>query len=233
MIGFRPTAARRETAASPIDVERPRAEAARTYDRLSGVYDLTEGLFERRPQDLGLRLLGARPDERILELGSGTGRCLVALARGVGPNGRVAGLDISSGMHRVAQRRVERTGLADRVNLVVGDGVGLPFADRSFDAVFASFVVELFSSADIPAVLGGCRRVLRPGGRLVVVGLASQEPPGALARAYAWGHARAPRLLDCRPIPIRAFVERSGLRPTREIRRSLFGLPVAAVRAER
>lgn len=213
------------------DVYRPREDAARTYDRLSRVYDITEGPFERPYQDLGLRLLAARPGERVLEIGHGTGRCLIALARAVGAAGRVTGLDISEGMHRVAERRLTRAGLADRVDLRVGDAIALPFAARSFDAIFTSFCLELFSSADIPVVLGECRRVLRPGGRIVVVSLASTSDRGLVTRAYLWGHSRFPRVVDCRPIPVRALVEQAGLHADREIFRRLLGLPVVVLRA--
>ncbi len=231
-IGHGPAASGADGSMGVPDVHRPRADAARTYDRLSRIYDLTEGPFERPYQDLGLRLLAGRPGERVLEIGHGTGRCLVALARAVGPDGRVTGLDISEGMRRVAQRRLSRAGLADRTDLRVGDAIALPFADRSFDAIFTSFCLELFSTTDIPLVLRECRRVLRPGGgRIVVVSLASSRQPGLITRVYLWGHSRFPRVVDCRPIPLRALVEKAGLHPDREIRRRLLRLPVAVVRA--
>ncbi|MGZ4108068.1 MAG: class I SAM-dependent methyltransferase [Actinomycetota bacterium] len=214
-----------------FDVRRPRADAARTYDRLSRIYDITEGLFERSYQDVGLRLLEARPRESVLEIGHGTGRCLVEVARAVGADGSVAGLDISRGMHQVAKRRLSRARLARRVDLRLGDAVALPFRDDSFDAAFTSFCLELFSSADIPVVLAECRRVLRPGGRIVVVALGSTTRPGPMTRAYVWGHAHLPRLLDCRPIAVRELLEQTRFHPTREIRRSLLELPVTVVRA--
>lgn len=213
------------------DVHRPRNDAARTYDRLSRIYDFTEGLFERGHEDLGLRALAARPGERILEIGYGTGRCLAAIAQSVGPEGQVAGIDISEGMHRVAFKRLRRLGLADRVDLRIGDALQLPFEDDSFDAVYTSFCLELFSEADIPALLSECRRVLPRGARIVVVSLASTARPGVMARGYVWGHAHFPRLLDCRPIPVEKFLEQAGFGPVDSLRRPLFGLPVAIVRA--
>jgi demethylmenaquinone methyltransferase/2-methoxy-6-polyprenyl-1,4-benzoquinol methylase len=234
VVAFKPASSDRtlRPADSP-DVRRPRADAARTYDRLSRVYDLTEGLFERRHQDLGLQALAARPGERVLEIGHGTGRCLAAIARAVGARGRVAGIDLSEGMHRVAKRRLRRMGLADRVDLRVGDALRLPFADGSFDAIFTSFCLELFAAADIPVLLGECCRVLRPGGRMVVVSLASTARPGLMTRVYLLGHARFPRLLDCRPIPVRTLLETAGLRPVHVVRSRLLGLPVAVARATR
>lgn len=234
MVAFAPAAAGRPSGpGEPARVGRPRHEAARTYDRLSRVYDLSEGLFERGRQDLGLRLLAAGEGERILEVGHGTGRCLAAIAEAVGPDGRVAGIDLSPGMHRQAERRLRRTGLEARCDLHVGDATALPFGDGSFDAVFMSFVLELFDTPDIPQVLGECRRVLRPGGRIAVVSLALDPVSGPVARAYLWGHERFPRALDCRPIPVADAIAAAGFEATRSVRSPLFGLRVDAVLARR
>lgn len=213
------------------DVRRPRAEAARTYDRLSRFYDFTEGFFERRHQDMGLGELAAQPGEQVLEIGYGTGRCLVAIARSVGPRGKVAGIDISSGMCEVTRKRLRRKGLSDRVDLRVRDAVQLPYEDGSFDAIFSSFCLELFAAADVPVLLGECRRVLRPGGRIVVVSILSTSHLGTVTRVYLWGHEHFPRLVDCRPIPLEAWLVRAGFRPARVLRSRLFGLPVAVAKA--
>jgi ubiquinone/menaquinone biosynthesis C-methylase UbiE len=214
-----------------VDVERPRSDAARMYDRLSRVYDFTEGLFERGAQNAGLRMLAAQPGEQILEVGYGTGRCLAVIAQSVGTDGRVAGVDISEGMHQVASRRVQRLHLAKRVDLRVGDALHLPFQDGSYDAIFTSFCLELFSTADIPILIGECRRVLRPDGRMVVVSLASTDRPNLAERAYIWAHNRFPRLVDCRPIPLEVLLDQAGFGRIDSERRSLFGLLTAIVRA--
>ena len=217
----------------PADVNRPRDAAAGTYNRQSRVYDYTEGIFERSRQDLGLRMLAAAPGERILEIGYGTGRCLASIAQSVGPEGRVAGIDISEGMRRVAAKRLHRLGLEGRVDLRVGDAVSLPFEAASFDGVFTSFCLELFPWRDIPEVLAECRRVLRTGGRMVVVSLATADRPSPTARLYLWLHMRFPQLVDCRPIPVESLLEQAGLRITRAITSPLFGLPVTVAAAAR
>ena len=214
-------------------VRRPRLAAAHLYDRLSAIYDMSEGLFERHFQNVGLCLLGAQRGERILEIGHGTGRCLLGTSRTVGPSGFVAGLDISSGMHRVAERRLRRAGVQDRVELQVGDAISLAYDDGMFDAVFTSFVLELFDTPDIPKVLGECHRVLRKRGRLVVVALTRVATPNLMTRMYEWGHDRLPSLLDCRPIPLRALVEAAGFRTDHAVRGAIVGLPVDAIAASR
>jgi ubiquinone/menaquinone biosynthesis C-methylase UbiE len=207
-------------------VTRSKRQARETYDRISRYYDLVEAPFERRYRQAGLRLLGAREGERVLEIGFGTGVCLVELARAVGPAGTVSGVDISSGMRDVALRRLRAAGLERRVGLTLGDAAVLPFDAEAFDAVFMSFVLELFDTPEIPVVLGECHRVLSEDGRIAVVAMATSDRAGPMVRMYMWGHDRFPGLLDCRPIPLRQMVASSGFVIDRSARASMYGLPV-------
>ncbi|MFC2083133.1 class I SAM-dependent methyltransferase [Candidatus Bipolaricaulota bacterium] len=95
------------------------------YDRLSRWYDWMAARSERKAVQAGLDLLAASEGETILEIGYGTGRAIEALARAVGESGRVVGIDLSEGMHRVAVKRVERAGLSHRVDLICGDATFL------------------------------------------------------------------------------------------------------------
>ena len=214
-------------------VGRPRAEARRAYDRASRWYRYVEEPFERRARSAGLRLLGARRGERILELGSGTGSSLVALARSVGTAGRLVGLDLSPGMILQAERRLEQAGLAGRVELVTADAVSIPFDDASFDAVFAAFTLELFDTPEIPRLLDECRRVLRPGGRIGIVSLSRSEPVRWPTRLYERLHDRFPATLDCRPIRAGAALEAAGFATARSREIPLWGLRAEAVVAMR
>lgn len=183
-------------------VERPVAQARATYDRVAAVYDFAENPFERRARRRGLQLLAVRPGELVLEIGPGTGHGLIALARAAGPAGQVIGVDLSARMLARSHRRAARAGYADGIVLIQGDAHQLPLRPGGFDAVFMSFVLELIDTPQIPAVLGECRRVLRPGGRLAVVSLQLTQPPAPMARLYLAARRHLPRLLDCRPIPV-------------------------------
>jgi ubiquinone/menaquinone biosynthesis C-methylase UbiE len=212
-------------------VRRSKARARANYDRRSGGYERFEGRFERRARLTGERLLAVTAGEQVLEVGSGPGASLVALARATGPTGHVVGLDLAPRMHRAAARRIDASGLAGRVSLVVGDGARLPLRAGSIDAAFTSFTLELFDTPELPIVIGELRRVLRPGGRLVVVSLLSTVPPAPMERAYLLAHRLLPTLADCRPIPIEPLVARGGLEVL-ELRRSdLVGIPVGVLLA--
>src|SRR5207302_3466744 len=113
-----------------------------------------------------LRALALRAGERVLDIGSGPGYLACEMAEAVGAGGMVQGIDASSSMLMIARRRSPGPGAAP-VELAEGDATALPFPDASFDAAVSTQVYEYV--ADMPAALAEARRVLAPGGRLLVL----------------------------------------------------------------
>jgi ubiquinone/menaquinone biosynthesis C-methylase UbiE len=211
-------------------VSRSREAARRSYNRLSRWYDLIAGRSEKKYRDLGLGKLSAQPGEKILELGFGTGHCLVAIAGAVGTAGRVIGVDLSDGMLAVARKCLQQEGLDERVSLHLGDATQLNFLEAgSLDGVFMSFTLELFDNPEIPRVLQECHRVLRSGGRLAVVSMTKTTPPGLAVRIYEYFHEHMPDLADCRPIFARQALEENGFTIQDVSVSSMWGLPVEIV----
>ncbi len=211
---------------------RPREAAERNYDRLSRWYDLIATSEEPFVEE-GVRMLDPRPGEKVLEIGFGTGRTLVELARRVGESGSVCGIDLSRKMVERSRRRIESAGLGDRVALAQGDAVYLPYADRAFDALFMSFTLELFAAEDLTSVLDECLRVLSPDGRIAAVSLSKEGGPHPMRRLYEVTRRLAPRLLDCRPIYTARSLEKSGFVLTTLRTRRMWGMPVELVLAAR
>jgi ubiquinone/menaquinone biosynthesis C-methylase UbiE len=214
-------------------VNRTKEEARAAYNRISRWYDTLAGSSERRFIDTGLQSLAVAEGETALEIGFGTGHAILALARAAGSAGRVYGIDISDEMLKITQERIEKAGLAGRVELRRGDATQLPFEADFFDAVFMSFTLELFDTPDIPQVLRECCRVLRAGGRLCVVAMAMEEQPGLMLRLYEWAHEKLPRYVDCRPIFVMQEIADAGFPIINATRMSMWGLPVEIVLAEK
>jgi ubiquinone/menaquinone biosynthesis C-methylase UbiE len=187
-----------------------KSETKSFYDKIARFYDLLADESEAPMRHKGLALLAVQPGEHVLEVGFGTGHCLVDLAKAVGPTGKVSGIDISAGMKKVAAENLSKAGVAERVELSVGDGTQLPYPDKSFDAVFMSFTLELFDTPEIPKALAECRRVLKAGGRLGVVGVSKLGADGVVLHVYEWSHRHFPNLVDCRPIFVQEELEESG-----------------------
>ena len=210
-------------------VTRSKEHARASYNRLSRFYDLLSMAGEKKCIDTGLRMLGTRDGERILEIGFGTGRALLALAEAAGAPGEVFGIDISEGMAGVARRKLHKKGLAGRVKVYVGDAAELPYEDGFFDAIFTSFTLDLIDAPEIPTVLAECRRVLKDGGRICVVSMSNRGKAGLPVKAYLWAHRKLPALIDCRPIPVRGSLEENGFEILNEKPMSMWGLPVEVI----
>ena len=143
-------------------LEKDPAEVAAMFDEVAARYDLTNTVLSLG-LDRGWRAavrdaLQLEPGQRVLDLAAGTATSSAALAR---TGADVVGCDFSLGMLRVG-----KTAGHEGVELVAGDALRLPFADASYDAVTISF--GLRNTADVDLALREMRRVVRPGGRLVV-----------------------------------------------------------------
>jgi demethylmenaquinone methyltransferase/2-methoxy-6-polyprenyl-1,4-benzoquinol methylase len=193
-----------------LRVFQSRDETRAFYNKISKVYDLLAEHSEEPIKRAGLDKLDARPRERILEIGFGTGHSVVEIARRIAPGGKVFGIDLSEGMLDISKERLVREGLADCAELALGDAMKLPYEDGSMDGVFMSFTLELFDTPEIPVVLRECRRVLRPDGRIVVVGMSKEGEGGVMLHVFEWTHQHLPNYVDCRPIFVRRALEAAG-----------------------
>jgi ubiquinone/menaquinone biosynthesis C-methylase UbiE len=133
----------------------------RYWDKSAGAYDRSIGLFERGFLGDARRWIGSHARGDVLEIGVGTGRNLPEYASAT----RLTGIDLSDGMLERARARAKEIGRD--VELLRGDAERLDFPDASFDTVV--FSLSLCSIPDDAAAVREAARVLRPGGRLVLV----------------------------------------------------------------
>jgi phosphatidylethanolamine/phosphatidyl-N-methylethanolamine N-methyltransferase len=142
----------------------------RAYAILSPVYDFLFDKVFYPGRVAAIKLLEAKPGDRILEVGVGTGLNLPLYPRDCD----VTGVDISEGMLRKAEERVRTLGMG-RAKLMVMDGSRLEFADNSFDRVIATYVIS--AVPDPVKTLLEMRRVCKPSGHLVILNHFKSENP--------------------------------------------------------
>ena len=153
-------------------LEEPQVQAM--FDRIAGVYDrlnsvMTAGLhhsWRRRAADLA----AIGPGSRVLDVATGTGDLAIELASRVEPGGEVIGSDFSERMLDLARAK------APQLRFEQGNALQLPYADDEFDAATVGFGVRNFS--DLERGLRELARVVKPGGRVVILEMTTpQKPP--------------------------------------------------------
>jgi arsenite methyltransferase len=132
--------------------------------KLEAAYLTPDVVAQRRKT---LRTLALQTGERVLDIGAGPGLLVAEMAEAVGPSGRVTGLEISDSMLALGRRRCADPAIRDRVAFVKADAVALPFPEGIFDVAVSTQVYEYV--ADLKAAFAELRRVLRPGGRALVI----------------------------------------------------------------
>jgi demethylmenaquinone methyltransferase / 2-methoxy-6-polyprenyl-1,4-benzoquinol methylase len=167
------------------------AEVRQMFDGIARFYDLLNTVLsagiDRRWRRIAARASGVGPGDAAVDVCTGTGRLALELRRLVGPGGDVVGIDFSDGMLAVARRRIRG------VDFRQGDATVLAgIEDGSVDAVTVAF--GLRNVPDRGAAIRAAHRVLRPGGRFVILEFGHVDLP-LLGRLYSWYITRVlPRL---------------------------------------
>ncbi len=173
-----------------------KARVRGVFDSVAPRYDLMNdvmsGGLHRLWKRFTLAKTGLRPGQQALDVAAGSGDLALGLARKVGKTGRVVVTDINAAMLAEGRDRLLNEGLAGNVEYVLADAENLPFPDGSFHCVTIGFGLRNVTDKD--AALRSLYRVLKPGGRLLVLEF-SRAQLGALAPLYdAYSFHVLPRL---------------------------------------
>lgn len=144
------------------------------FDNISPRYDVLNRIMTLRIDIIwrkkAIRLLKSSQPQFILDVATGTGDFAIESIHMLQPQ-KIVGVDISSGMLEVAREKIRRKGLQSQFEVQVGDAENLQFEDNTFDAVTVAFGVRNFENLD--QGLAEIRRVLKPGGRAVILELSN------------------------------------------------------------
>ena len=177
--------------------------------------------FEVEHHAEALRLAEIREGQRVLDVACGTGRGTVGLAQAVGSRGRVDALDLSEAMLAQARVKIAKAGLNDRVHFAGGNARDLPYPDRTFDRVYNGYMFDLIPLADFSSILEEMHRVLKPGGKLVLLNMSK---PGERKTFYEAVYEKGWAVMPCRPVLMAPFLEDAGFIEVRRLYRRSRGI---------
>ncbi len=178
----------------------PWAEKARrvrgVFDSVAGKYDLMNDLMSgglhRLWKQFALSQTGLKPGGRALDVAGGTGDLSLGMARQVGRDGLVLLTDVNHEMLRRGRDRVLDAGVVGHVQCALANAEALPFPSAGFDCVTIAF--GLRNVTDKPKALAEMRRVLKPGGQLLVLEFSKPVWPGLKPVYDAYSFAVLPKL---------------------------------------
>lgn len=179
------------------------------YDRIAPIYDAWGKLTESRARNRAIVLAEIKDGENILEVAVGTGLAFYEIVKR-NPNGRNAGIDLSQGMLERAKKRVRRISKAN-YSLSVGTAFNLDAEEESVDTLVNNYMFDLIPFEDMDRILVEFKRVLKKGGKLVLVNMTEGEC--FESRLYDFIYNISPRTMGgCRGVKLRERLQQHGFK---------------------
>jgi ubiquinone/menaquinone biosynthesis C-methylase UbiE len=147
-------------------------EVIQAYSRIAFFYDVWGSLTESKARRRALQLAAIQDGESVLEVAVGTGLAFREIVR-MNPNGQNFGIDLTQAMLDKAREKIGQTQANFRLS--IGDAYDLRFENAQFDVLINNYMFDLLPEADFITVLNEFRRVLKPGGRLVLINMTKGE----------------------------------------------------------
>lgn len=190
-----------------MDARVPQSEIPQVYDSLSKSYDIWGKLAESKARNRAIELADIHNGQQILEVAVGTGLAFMEIVK-KNPTGVNIGIDISPGMLQKARTRLHTLSGAN-YDLKLGDAFKIEAESQQFDLVFNSYMFDLIAFQDMDKILVEFRRVLKPGGKLVLVNMTTGESFGS--GLYSLIYRIAPKAFGgCRGVRLAEKLEQNG-----------------------
>lgn len=154
----------------------PQTQVPALYDRKAGIYDVWGKLTETKARNRAIEVADIRDGQTILEVAVGTGLAFQEIVKR-NPTGENRGIDISPGMLAKAKQRLSSS--SGKYVLEIGSALAIDAEDQSVDLLLNNYMFDLMSQEDMGKALQEFHRVLRPGGKLVMVNMTLGEKPGS------------------------------------------------------
>lgn len=168
-----------------VDSEKKEGLVADVFDSVASKYDVMNDVMSlgihRIWKKITLQHTGLKKGQRALDVAGGTGDLTIEMSKQVGPDGEVIISDINPAMLEQGRRRMMDKGIAGNVKFVEANAENLPFEENSFDCITIAFGLRNVTNQD--KALESMFRVLKPGGRLLVLEFSKPVMPG-LTRVY-------------------------------------------------
>ncbi|MGB2286895.1 MAG: bifunctional demethylmenaquinone methyltransferase/2-methoxy-6-polyprenyl-1,4-benzoquinol methylase UbiE [Porticoccaceae bacterium] len=168
-----------------VNVEEKAEKVAEVFHSVAGKYDLMNDLMSagihRLWKRMTIEMSGVRRGHSVLDIAGGTGDLTAKFSRIVGPEGTVVLADINDSMLKVGRDRLMDRGIVDNIRFSQADAQHLPFPDNTFDVISIAFGLRNVTDKDM--ALRSMLRVLKPGGRLLVLEFSKPENP-ILSKVY-------------------------------------------------
>lgn len=163
--------------------------------------------FEAEHHREAIHLANIHEGQQVLEVACGTGRATVDLAQVVGDRGRLDALDLTEAMLDKARAKVQKRGLSSRVHFNQGNARELPYPNAAFDFLYNGYMFDLIPLEGFTPILKEFLRVLKPGGKLVLVNMSK---PDARKTFYERVYQRGWAVMPCRPVIMSPYLETLG-----------------------
>lgn len=210
-----------------LEARLTRDEIIRKYNRIASIYDLFGILMEWKARQRALDLASLHDGERVLEVALGTGLNFVEILKR-NSCGWVDGIDISMKMLERAKKRISKT-RKENYTLYLCDCRHLPFEDGTFDVLMNQYMFDILPIEDFIPILSEFKRVLKGGGRVVLVNMTKGEK--WLNQIYEEIYKLKPPLLaGCRGVLVKPFLEKIGFKEIEREFVSQLGFPSEVVR---
>ena len=190
-----------------MDAKLSQSEIPKVYDSLSKTYDIWGKLVETKARNRALELADIHDGQNILEVAVGTGLAFYEIVK-KNPNGTNTGIDISPGMLKKAEKRL--LGLSNaNYQLKIGNAFKIEEEAEHFDLLVNSYMFDLIAFKEMDGVFMEFKRVLKKGGKLILVNMTAGESFGS--GIYSLIYRISPKLFGgCREVGLSDKLQQYG-----------------------